>query len=258
MTDLVIPLATRSSRRAFTLLELLVVVAVIGLLVALLLPAVHRAREKARDAQCRSNLRQICAATLAYAADHDGRFPQAYHTEFSGGSMTTYAWDFVTVGSGPSAVVKPGPIFGRFADGRVFQCPSYVGAAPGTSDPYTGYNYNTSYIGHGDLEPITQPVSIGMVINPAGTALFGDGQWEGGANKFMRAPFNDIPGGGDGDASLRAAGTQGFRHLDRTNIAFCDGHVESFETIYTATDATDPIFAGTGFISADNSLYDLR
>ena len=77
-----------ADRQAFTLLELLVVIGIIALLVALLIPAVSRAREKARDAQCRANLRQICAATLAYVADHDGRFPLAYRSEFSAGTLT--------------------------------------------------------------------------------------------------------------------------------------------------------------------------
>ncbi len=64
--------------RAFTLIELLVVIAVIALLMAILIPALHRARNQARTVVCQSNLRQWAMTLAAYTQAHDGRFPSAY------------------------------------------------------------------------------------------------------------------------------------------------------------------------------------
>ena len=71
--------ATTSSapgaRTAFTLVELLVVLALVGLLVALMLPGLDAAREMGRRALCAANQRQIYAGAVLYAGDEDGRLP---------------------------------------------------------------------------------------------------------------------------------------------------------------------------------------
>jgi prepilin-type N-terminal cleavage/methylation domain-containing protein/prepilin-type processing-associated H-X9-DG protein len=64
-------------RHGFTLLEILVVVAIIGLLVAILMPSLAKAREQAREAKCLSNLRTLAQAMIMYADDHQGRLPNA-------------------------------------------------------------------------------------------------------------------------------------------------------------------------------------
>lgn len=67
-------------RSGFTLVELLVVIAVIGLLVGLLLPAVQSSRESARIANCGSNLRQVWLAISRFGDNHRGRWPETTHT----------------------------------------------------------------------------------------------------------------------------------------------------------------------------------
>ncbi|MEM9346054.1 MAG: prepilin-type N-terminal cleavage/methylation domain-containing protein [Planctomycetota bacterium] len=64
---------------AFTLIELLVVISIIALLIAILLPVLGAARASAKDAQCRSNLRQLGIAQFAYVSDNKGQFTAARH-----------------------------------------------------------------------------------------------------------------------------------------------------------------------------------
>jgi len=65
-------------KKGFTLIELLVVISIIALLLAILMPALNRARQIARNTVCQSNLRQWGIALAAYGADYDGRFWEGY------------------------------------------------------------------------------------------------------------------------------------------------------------------------------------
>lgn len=251
---------SRGSRHAFTLIELLVVVAIIAILAAILLPALARAGSRAKATQCLSNLRQLGIAAQIYTGDNLDSYPFAYY--FDSARNISYCWDFTTYES--SSRVVPGLLWQGQTNPKIQQCPSFNGSANWGSDPYTGYNYNTSYIGHGQGESENDPTGQGVpvpakaaaVMHPARTALFGDGQYANGADKFMRAPW---PNPGDANFSGRYAGTQGFRHDGRSNVAFCDGHAAGWANCYTNNaDGAAGVGPGTGFLSADNSLYDLE
>jgi prepilin-type processing-associated H-X9-DG protein len=237
---------------AFTLLELLAVIAIIVILAAMLLPALSNSKGKAKRMQCLSNLRQMCVAAHVYVIDNDTYYPIAYYEDLQ--NKIDYSWDLTTVISSPN-VVMPGILWEAQGDIQIQQCPSFTGSANWLTDPYTGYNYNTSYIGHGQDEDIPTPAKEWSVLHPAKTALFGDGQYVGGADKFMRAPF---PNPGDASFWGRNSGTQGFRHQGLSNVGFCDAHAESLRGCYTNNSENSIVAPGTGFLSPTNFQYDLE
>lgn len=240
--------------RGLTLVEMLVVTGIVAALGGVLLPVVGRARESAKTVECLSNLRQMFLGATSYAVRHNGAYPIAYYAGSDAQNLYAFNWDFTLVRERATGMrsVRPGLLWYGAADGKVQQCPSFDGRSNTLMDPYTGYNYNTSFIGRGETELIKAPAHTSDVRSPAGTVLFGDGEWGGGANKYMRSP---LPSASDSNLSARHAGTQGYRHRGQTNVVFADGHAESRGARFTAG---RPVAEGTGFLSEDNSLYDLE
>jgi prepilin-type processing-associated H-X9-DG protein/prepilin-type N-terminal cleavage/methylation domain-containing protein len=241
--------------KAFTLVELLLVVAILAILSSLLLPALAKSKASAKRVHCVSNLKQMAVSAHLYTDTHGDSYPIAYYFAMEDGLPVSYAWD-LTTRVAADVQVEPGLLWGAEGPKAIQQCPSFGGRANWLNDPHTGYNYNTSYIGHGQFESVTQPAKSSAVGQPHATALFGDGEYAGGANKFMRAPWANP---GDRAFTGRWAGTQGFRHGRQSNAAFCDGHVESLRNRFTENrDGAEQVAAGTGFLSSDNSSYDLE
>ena len=250
----------KTSKKAFTLIELIIVIAIISLLLSISLPALSRSREQAKGVYCLSQIRQMVIASFNYAGNNNDHYPMAYSNKYDPvqGISYRYNWDFTTIIDQHTMESKviPGLLWQGDTCEEIQQCPSFHGEDNSLNDPYTGYNYNTSYIGHGSSEAIVTPAKLTDVRRPAVCAIFGDGEFADGANKYMRSPWTCA-----GDTFFnRAAGTQGYRHLDRTNVAYCDGSARSTEKLYTETESlqVDKIGPGTGFLSADNSAYDLK
>ncbi len=101
----------KHNRRGFTLIELLVVIAIIAILAAFLVPAVQKAREAARSAQCKNNLRQFGIAMYTFAEnDRQGRLCTGAYDFRRDGCVDTIGWvaDIVNIGAGlPSEMLCP-------------------------------------------------------------------------------------------------------------------------------------------------------
>ncbi|NBP52122.1 MAG: prepilin-type N-terminal cleavage/methylation domain-containing protein [Actinobacteria bacterium] len=255
------------TRRAFTLVEVLVTVAIVAILVAILLPGMRAAHGAARTTACSSNLRQIASACSSYEASN-GALPAAVLYFRDGGTVRTVAWDFAQQGG----TWAPGPllVYGD-APSAVQQCPDYEGPSNFGADPYTGYNYNTSYLGHEGSYPTIDasgaPIDGWLTVrpgkpscavrSPSATAVFGDGGWRGGANKFMRAPL-----AAECDPAMACAGTQAFRHWGGCSCAaHLDGHVEVHLEPRRGPRMTDQLarwvadFPNNGFLSEGDAAY---
>ncbi len=128
----------RHIRHAFTLIELLVVISIIALLIAILLPALSRAVETAKDASCRSNLRQLGIAEASFAGDNKGRFPQSDQWVWNSGTGPNGEPSFPRIDPTLTTATEAGTLFPYTLDNALYLCPVAADMMPSRSESYLG------------------------------------------------------------------------------------------------------------------------
>ncbi len=163
-------------KSAFTLVELLVVITIIGIVAALLLTATHQGKSKALGAQCANNVRQIGVALHLYVAD-GGVYPLAYDGYVEPGIANTWAQPLERALTGLNLTNSKG----------IWRCPAYF--PPQTAIGKTDYGYNAFGLGsqiedvqfglgahHGTRQESIKPaVKENEVTNPSEMMAIGDG-----------------------------------------------------------------------------------
>lgn len=121
---------TRGARRAFTLVELLVVIGIIALLMSVLMPALNGVRRQAQATECMANVRQVCQALITYATDNQGKFPPNFGMApaaiFPRPSPAQFWYDMDRAGKllrGPG-MSPPGMPLPKDIRGRAVTCPA--------------------------------------------------------------------------------------------------------------------------------------
>ncbi len=226
-----------SSRRrsAFTLIELLTVIAIIGILAAIIIPTVGSVRDSAKASTCLSNLRQVGLAAIVYANDNKNFLPDA-------GTGNDPAWartlsSYMTI---PAAQRT-----------SIFTCPGALIPIEETTNPYSPTNPNgdivLTYGMHAGLMPRgTKALSLSKVVRPSNIILAADmcqdPNNKGWSPNSIEQPsiFASQSGGRGGSidpAEYISTATDDdtgsnkwmrYRHKGKVNVTMCDGHAVAF------------------------------
>jgi prepilin-type N-terminal cleavage/methylation domain-containing protein/prepilin-type processing-associated H-X9-DG protein len=223
---------SRSNRTGFSLVELLAVIGIIAILIALLLPALARAREQARTVQCASQLHELGQAFHNYAASNRGYLPP--HVPADGACHTDAASpDYI----GPAWTALLAPYLGYPSDRPIAQSPIYhCPAYPGAPEGHLGYFLGTRWM------RLHNPVLVTMQLSSIRTSstFILSADCTAAAQyppPFGTSIYGDDPNKNDGATKcltfFREAGGYNM-HRAGNNVLFPDGHV----TTYRAFDPT--------------------
>jgi prepilin-type processing-associated H-X9-DG protein/prepilin-type N-terminal cleavage/methylation domain-containing protein len=217
---------------AFTLVELLVVISIIGLLAGLAVPAINGGLKSAKAGACLSNLHQIGVATMAYAADNSFKLPPGGVDGENNWARDVYNY------CGGSDTTKANKK-------TLFICP---GCSKSVKTDVPAGQIPLTYSGHKGLMPSgsNTVVALSSVARPTEVILAGDGcqvSAGGFAGYVIDSPaIFSLQGGRGGSVDMETAisaapdsdsggggGALRYRHAGKVNLVMCDGHAEAIK-----------------------------
>lgn len=206
-SDVLMKLSLHHRRRSngFTLVELLVVIGIIALLISILLPALNKAREAAKEVSCQSNLRQVYMAAMFYANDNKGFIHATYSP-----TSPWETWYRALRGSVP-------PVALTDTSRNVYVCPSYdktvygIGETNYAMNGYVTWAYNGMPWMHFKYTKVRRTAEV---------PLFCDAQDDGNDWYAINWPSD----------WLGVPGKIGFHHRGKANIVYFDGHCGSIRS----------------------------
>ena len=252
-------------KKSFTLIELLVVIAIIAILAGMLLPALAKARTKARTISCVNNHKQIMLGTMLYAEDNDGILPRGY-IQASQGLPSTWQVKNATSNHWNDTAYFP-VILRKYVDPELWTCPAVhmpcgVSAKWGPKESYLDYkvgigiNYGrmrsgtridrctalasvpvpqgTFFYGCGAMESESQVASSASAVGYGSTDVMfvGHANWWSSDSEPTPADLNRIvPRSKCGKNDVGMGQGLELGHDDKANFGFLDGHVETIKDL---------------------------
>ena len=226
-------------RSFFTLIELLIVIAIIAILASMLLPALGKAREKAYAIQCVSNLKQIGLALQQYTDTYGGYFPpQSINTWFN--KLSPYLGIPTMVDASGIRVAWPydkvGPLHCP-ADKEGYE--KYHANATPSAKLMESYITNFFTVGEKitSYDESKQMQMLRDVKSPSLTMYLADGSQGSSANKLVSRNLYPFKSGSvSSDPGLR------FRHNKQCTFLFVDGHVEAHDMRWALMNQLNGLF----------------